>query len=694
MNDFLIEFYNEEMPSSFLEEAVISIKDLIKDRFLKEQIKLEKEVYYFTPKRITIIFYNMRIKFDEERNFIKGPRYNSPEKAVIGFAKSLNTKKNNLVIRETEKGKYYFFKGSKKPEIKKLIISALETELKKVTWKKSMKWGTNTLRWARPLKNILCLYNNKKIPFSLGHLESNDKTYKDHNVSEKLYRVNSVEHYFNLMNSFEVMIKQEDRKEKILADAEKILEKKKLTMKNDNELLKEVSSLVENPYVFLAKFRESFLKLPEEFLITTMKKNQKYFPTYDSKNRLSNYFVLVSNIKSSDRGKILIEGNQRVINARLEDAVFFWERDKKKKLEKYYPKLNKIIFHNEIGTVFEKVERLKLLALFLVNKFDFEKKMKMNLLNTVSLLKNDLATEVVKEFPELQGIMGSYYAKRDKNNNDVCNALYEQYKPIGPKDNLPSSDLARYVAMIDKLDTLTGFFIIDRQPTSSKDPLALRRTALGIIRILLEGKIDIDLSELILKNIENYKTSKAQDKFSQTNFTSKVCENIIIFILERYENLIKEKLSFDHNIFRSLKINKLNLNILDINNNLEFLNNFFKSESGLNLLRSIKRVINIVGSEKELNKTIFPKPDVKLFNTKEEIDLYKNVTQYAPTSILDYRDLMKNLLLLIPPIQNFFDNVQIHHQNKVLRKNRIKLMLFVNNRVNKFISFHNLVKGN
>ena len=694
MNDFLIEFYNEEMPSSFLEESVINIKDLIKDRFLKEKIKLEKEYYYFTAKRITIIFCNMKIDFDEEKNFIKGPRYNSPEKAVVGFAKSLNTKKNNLVIRKTEKGKYYFFKGSKKPEIKNLLISALETELKKIAWKKSMKWGSNTLRWARPLINILCIYNNKKISFKLGHLESNDKTYKDHNLSKKLYKVKSVEHYFNLMKSFEVMIKQEDRKVKILSDAEKILKQKKLTIKSDEALLKEVSSLVEKPFIFLAEFRENFLKLPEEILITTMKKNQKYFPTYDMHNKLSNFFILVSNIKSNDRGKILIEGNQRVINARLEDAVFFWERDKKQKLETFYIKLNKIIFHNEIGTMLEKVERLKLLVLFLSSKFNFEEKMKTNLTNTVSLLKNDLATEVVKEFPELQGIMGSYYAKRDKNNNTICKALYEQYKPQGPNDNLPSSDLARYVAMIDKLDTLIGFFIIERQPTSSKDPFALRRTALGIIRIVIEGKINIDLSELILKNIDYYKTSKAQDKFSQTNFSGKVYEKILSFILERYENLIKEKLYLDHNILKSLNIKRFNLNLLDINNNLKYLSNFFKSESGLRLLGSMKRVINIVSSEKELNKNTLPEPNIKMFETKEEINLYNKVKEHALISIVDYKDLMKNMLCLIDPIQNFFDNVQIHHQNKVLRKNRIELMLFVNNRVNKFISFHNLIKGN
>lgn len=241
---------------------------------------------------------------------------------------------------------------------------------------------------------------------------------------------------------------------------------------------------------------------------------------------------------------------------------------------------------------------------------------------------------------------------------------------------------------------MIGFFIIDRQPTSSKDPFALRRTALGIIRIVIEGKINIDLSELILKNIDYYKTSKAQDKFSQTNFSGKVYEEILSFILERYENLIKEKLHFDHNILKSLNIKRFNLNLLDINNNLKYLSNFFKSESGLRLLGSMKRVINIVSSEKELNKNTLPEPNIKMFETKEEINLYNKVKEHALISIVDYKDLMKNMLCLIDPIQNFFDNVQIHHQNKILRKNRIELMLFVNNRVNKFISFHNLIKGN
>ena len=694
MADFLLEFYNEEMPASFLKDSAINIKNLIKSRFIKENIKVDKEDYFFTPKRITIVFFNLKLELDKSKGLIKGPRHGSPEKAIIGFVKSFNTEKNKLIIKNTEKGKYYFFKNTNKPNIKNLLQTIIETELKRVAWKKSMKWGTNNLKWARPLKNILCLYDNKKLTFSFGHLLSVNKTIKDNQLTEKQYRVKSIDHYYSLMKKFDIIISQKERKKKILLDGKRILKKKKLIMKQDEQLLSEVSNLVERPYLFLAKFRENFLKLPEEILITTMKKNQKYFPLYNEKNKLSNFFLLVSNIKSNDNGRIIIEGNQRVVNARLEDAAFFWSRDKKFKIQDYFNKLNKVIFHNELGTMHQKVTRLKELALFLSQKLQHKEKEQIDFLNAVKLLKNDLVSEVVKEFPELQGIMGSYYAKQSNYNNNVCNAIYDQYKPLGPNDKLPRNDLAKLVALIDKIDTLVGFFIIGRQPTSSKDPLALRRTALGIIRIIIEGKININFYEIIFKATDNYKKSEAKNKLLSIKFSKNVTNQVLSFILERYENLIKENDSFNNSLFQSLKINTLKLNLFEVDNNFVYLNDFFKTKLGLKLLNSIKRVTNIISAENDINKETNIEPDIKLFKSKEELKLYELVKKHTEESTLDYKILMKKLSLLIEPIENFFDNVQIHHQNTVLKKNRLVLLLFVNTRVNKTISFINLIKGN
>ena len=694
MTDFLLEFYSEEMPASFLERTVENIKSLIKDRLEKENIKVKNENYFFTPKRITIIFYGLKLEIESSKNFIKGPRYDSPEKAVIGFAASLKTKKSNLIIKNTEKGKYFFFNNTKKPNLKKLLQTILETELKKIAWKKSMKWGANTLRWARPLKNILCLFGNKKLLFSYGHLSSTDFTLELQQLVDKKYKVNSVSHYFSLMKQFGVMISQEERRKNILLDIEKTTHKKNLFIKKDIKLLHEVSNLVEKPYIFLAKFRESFLKLPSEILIITMKKNQKYFPLYDSENNLSSYFILVSNNRSSDNGKTIIEGNQRVVNARLEDALFFWERDNKKKLQYYSEKLNKIIFHSEIGSIYEKVLRLEKLALFLSQKFKYKSKQKANLLDTIHLLKNDLATEVVQEFPELQGIMGAYYAKESNFNKEICNAIYEQYKPLGPSDNLPSTDLAKTVALIDKIDTLVGFFIIDRQPTSSKDPLALRRTALGIIRIIIEGKINLNLTELILKTLKNFKTSKAKNKFESKNFYENISKKIIYFFLERYENLIKETKVYNSNLFKSLQIDNENVNLLEIEENLAYLNIFFSSPAGIKLLGAVKRVINFIGQEENMNKSFLSEPNKQLFQTKEELILYEMVKKHTKHHLIDYDKIMNSLIFLIDPIEKFFDNVQIHHHDATLKKNRLELLSFVNNKVNKSISFLNLIKGN
>ncbi|MBF97199.1 MAG: Glycine--tRNA ligase beta subunit [Alphaproteobacteria bacterium MarineAlpha9_Bin4] len=694
MADLIIEFYNEEMPASFLKESVNNIKNLIKNRIIKENIKFEKEEWFFTPKRITIIFYNLKLKHDKSKNFIKGPRYDSPEKAIIGFAKSLNTNKNNLIIEDTDKGKYYFFKNHIKPDIKKLLSNVIQTELKKVTWKKSMKWGTNNLRWARPLKNILCLYDNRKLTFSLGHLFSGNKTLQDYQLTEKQHIVKSITHYFNLIEKFGVIISEEERKIKILSDGAKISKNKNLIMGEDEKLLSEVASLVEKPYLFLAKFRENYLKLPQEILITTMKKNQKYFPLYDSNKRLSNYFLLVSNIKSNDKGKVIIEGNQRVVNARLEDASFFWKRDIKNNFLDYFDKLEKIIFHNELGNIKQKVLRLDELALFLSKRLHLDKSAKKDFLDSVKLLKNDLATEAVKEFPELQGVMGSYYAKESKYNKNVCNAIYEHYKPLGPNDKLPKTNLAKLVALIDKIDSIVGFFMIGRQPTSSKDPLALRRNALGIIRIVTEGKIDISFTEIVQKSIDSYKKSVLQKTMLSSKLIEEVKNKVLNFILERYENLIKENDSYNISIFQSLSINNQKLNLLNINNNILYLSSFFKTRPGLKLLNAIKRVTNIINTEDDIHKESMIYPDTKLFKSKEEKKLFELTKNHTKNNITNYKELIKNLSFLINPIENFFDNVQIHHQNTDLKNNRLLLVLFVNNRVNKDINFLNLIKGN
>ena len=338
--------------------------------------------------------------------------------------------------------------------------------------------------------------------------------------------------------------------------------------------------------------------------------------------------------------------------------------------------------------------RLDELALFLSKRLHLDKSAKKDFLDSVKLLKNDLATEAVKEFPELQGVMGSYYAKESKYNKNVCNAIYEHYKPLGPNDKLPKTNLAKLVALIDKIDSIVGFFMIGRQPTSSKDPLALRRNALGIIRIVTEGKIDISFTEIVQKSIDSYKKSVLQKTMLSSKLIEEVKNKVLNFILERYENLIKENDSYNISIFQSLSINNQKLNLLNINNNILYLSSFFKTRPGLRLLNAIKRVTNIINTEDDIHKESMIYPDTKLFKSKEEKKLFELTKNHTKNNITNYKELIKNLSFLINPIENFFDNVQIHHQNTDLKNNRLLLVLFVNNRVNKDINFLNLIKGN
>ena len=325
----------------------------------------------------------------------------------------------------------------------------------------------------------------------------------------------------------------------------------------------------------------------------------------------------------------------------------------------------------------------------------FSDKAKVDLNNTIDLLKNDLVAEVVKEFPELQGVMGSYYAKKEKYSSSVSVAIYDQYKPLGPNDKLPSTELGKIVSLIDKVDTLVGFFIIGRQPTSSKDPLALRRTALGIIRIIIEGNLNFNLSEVILESINNYKNTHFSSKLGEIKSFDNIKNKLLYFIMERYENLVKDKKSYKDNFFKSVKLNLLKINLLKINNNLDFLNSFLQSNKGLKLLNAAKRVANIINSEKfDDKKGKTKKPNIELFTEKEEYVLYDAVNKYADEEIFHTEKLMKNLIFLVKPIENFFDNVQINHQNIELKKNRLELLFYVNNKINKNVNFISLIKRN
>ena len=693
MSELILELMSEEMPASLLKYSAKNINQLISDNFIKNNIVFSKCDFYYTPKRLTFIFENIKSK--ENYIIIKGPSINSPLKAIEGFANSIKVNIKSLTKKDTKKGEYYFFeKIVSNKDIKLTLIKVLENSLNKISWKKSMRWGSKDLRWVRPLLNILCLFNNKKLSVNFMHFSSNNYTLHSNPLIKKKFKVLNVKEYFKKLKEVGIEIDQNKRKSIILEEGKKLALKKKLNFVSDKLLLNEVISLVENPNLFIAKFDEKYLKLPSEILITSMKKNQKYFPLHTNSNKLSNYFLIIANLQPSDSGKLIINGNQRVINARLEDARFFWEKDSSESFSNKTKKLKSVVFHNKLGSVNEKIIRLSKLALILKNELNMSEEDYFNLKESVTICKNDLVSEVVREFPVLQGTMGYYYSNKSGLNSTVGLAIRDHYRPYGPSDSCPSTKISQMLAILDKVDTIVGFFLIDEAPSSSKDPFALRRAGLGIIRILTEGKFQLNLSKIIDSSSDIYIKSSIYLKQLKVDEQYDVNSKIKKFILERFENLIKDSKVIQLYIYHSLKIDRNYLNFMDINRDCREVHKFINNNEGNSFLIAFKRVLNILNDQREsivseskniVNESLLEQEEEKKLFTQLQTVLDNN----KDTKLLQ----LSSFATLTKPINIFFENVQINDKNINIKNNRISLLLNVKNYIIQIIDFSKIIKG-
>ncbi len=688
MTNFLLELMSEEMPASLIEDSSDKIVQLFCNSFKKDKLIYDNYNVYYGPKRLTFIFFNLKNEVNEI--LIKGPNVKASTNAIEGFARSQELKLDKLDIEKTEKGSYYIIKKKvTSSDTIVLLRKIMEVNLVKVPWKKSMRWGNGSLKWIRPLKNILCLYGTKKINIDLLGCNSKNYTLHSNLFIEKKIKIKSIDDYKQKLKRININFDHKDRKKIILKEVDKITKKKGLNFVMNQQLIDEVVNLVESPNVFLGQFNKKYLKLPKEVLTTSMIKNQKYFPLFYKNNTLSNFFLIVSNLKPSDNGKKIIYGNQRVIEARLEDASFFWIKDNTSNFKDKGEELKRIIFHNKLGSMNDKILRLKKIAIFFAENIKLENESQRNLDVAINICKNDLVTELVREFPSLQGTMGYYYSQESGFNKVVCSAIKDHYKPNGPNDSCPSTKLSRILALIDKMDSLVGFFLIDLGPTSSKDPYALRRSGLGIIRIMIEGKFYINLNQFIEKSIREYsKKVPLSDKNSE-----KYKNKILIFILERFENLLKSQGLDKLLIYKALRLGESNIDIHNINRKCEVIFDFINTIKGKIFLKSFKRVLNILESE---NKLLL-KTEVKIVNTellqsiyeKDLFDTFKRLKQKNS----DFNEILKSLVTLSQPINIFFEKVQINDKNILLKTNRLYLLLNIKNYVVREIDFSKIIKG-
>jgi len=688
MAEFFLELFSEEIPANLQQNFREKLLEEFREYFINKSIKSKKSFSLSTPNRVIIVFEGLQKKIKVGSEEIKGPKTSAPVEAIEGFLRSNKIDKKQLIKRDTEKGEFYFFKTpSKTLNTSDLLKDLIPKLLGSYQWKKSMKWGEFNLNWARPLKSILSVFDEKIIDFKFYHLTSSNRTFIDKDYEEKTRVFKNFKSYERFLKIHGTIVDQTKRKQIIQKEFTKILSKKKLFILENLKLFDEVVDLVECPNVLLCDFDKKFLSIPREILILTMQSHQKYFPTIDKNNQITNQFLLVAN-KKDQKGLIKL-GNQRVVDARLSDAEFFWNKDKTQNLVKKVSELKRINFFKGLGTYFDKVQRMRKLGGMISDELLISKE-KVEL--SASICKTDLTSDLVGEFPELQGIMGGYFSAQQGFDKDICLSITEQYLPIGLDSNVPKKPFSIALSMTDKIDNLVGFFGIDEKPTSSKDPFALRRVALGIIRIIIENKKDLKLKDLLNYSIGLYQ----EQNFTLVNDDLK--KDLSNFLKDRFRYYLKEKdIRFD--IIEATISNFSTNKLFSSFEKARCVNRVINNQIGIDITSSYKRASNILQSEME-NKEIeiTNSTDPGIFKSDYEKNLFKKITDIKKYySDIDNNENFEESLSVLAgakkEVFEFFDNVKVNEDNEDLRKNRLELINMLCKTFQNFMNFQ-LLKAN
>ena len=651
MPELLIELFSEEIPARMQAKAAEDLKAMITNGLVDAGLTYEGAQVHATPRRLVLSVEGLNAKAADMLEERKGPRTDAPKPAIAGFLKSTGLKLEELTVQDDKKGKFYIASIKKPGRAATDVVAELVPDvIRKFPWPKSMRWGAGTLRWVRQLLSIICTFDGEVVPFEIEGIASGNTTLGHRFLSSKKIEVRRFEDYAQKLHKAHVIVDANTRAETIRAEAKNLAFAQGLEMIEDEGLLKEVAGLVEWPVVLMGEFDKNFLSVPPEVIVTTIKNNQKCFALRDKNGKLANRYLLVSNMVATDGGKTIIAGNNKVIAARLSDAKFFWDHDRKTKLEDLLPKLDSITFHAKLGSQGERVKRIEALAGEIAKtiKADVEKTKL-----AARLAKADLVTGMVGEFPELQGLMGHYYALDKGIDVEVAEAMRDHYKPQGPSDSIPVSKVGQSVALADKLDTLVGFWAIDEKPTGSKDPYALRRAALGVIRIILDKSLRLRMN--------------------------KGGEDLLAFFADRLKIYLKDQ-GARHDLIDAVFSLGGQDDLLMIVRRVEALSKFLDSDDGKNLLAGVKRASNILKiEEKKDNRSFNGLPNPQLLIQGEERDLHRAVSAAEANARKaveneDFGGAMTAIAKLRGPVDAFFEKVTVNADDPSFRENRLKLL--------------------
>lgn len=717
MPDLLLELLSEEIPARMQADAAAHLKKAVTEALVARGCLYEGARAVVTPRRIALSVHGLPVASPDVREERKGPRVGAPEAAIQGFLKSagLTSIDQATIQSDPKKGDSYIAiiakPGRPVPEVIAEIVPEI---IRTFPWPKSMRWGaasvsSSSLRWVRPLQSILCTFGPETedpevIRFAIDGITAGDVTRGHRFMAPGDIRVRRMDDYLTSLEKAFVVADPEERKRRILADARNLCFAQGLELVEDEGLLNEVAGLVEWPVVLMGAFEESFLAIPDEVIRATIRANQKCFVVRDPRTgRLANRFVLTANLEASDGGRAIVAGNERVIRARLSDALYFYETDQKplpdfedkgKPLDQRMAKLRalNVVFHEKLGTQGERVDRIKALARHIAPLVGADPK---DAVRAAELAKADLMTEVVGEFPEVQGLMGRKYALLQGENESVAAAIEDHYKPQGPSDRVPTDKVAVAVALADKLDTLVGFWAIDEKPTGSKDPFALRRAALGVIRLVVAQHTRLgllDIAEFAATQIdETIKRAAATPGTVlltvRRNFAGRLVRPEIIDLLSFFHDRLKVLLRDQgqrHDLVDAvLASGEGNDDLLLVVRRVEALAALLGTEDGKNLLAGTKRAMNILRiEEKKDGRAYDGAPDAALVNDKGEPEeralfaLLQSASAHARDHVAreDYAGAMKALAELRPAVDAFFDKVTVNAEEPALRENRLKIL--------------------
>ena len=667
-SSLLLEIGTEDIPARFLPSAILQLKENTETIFKENHIRFSEVKTLGSPRRLAVIAHGIPPMQEDRIKEIFGPSKKAAfdadgrhTKAATGFAGSQGISVEKLIVKNKDKGEYVVAVIEEKGiHVRELLPDILKKIVLSVHLPKSMRWGGNDMRFIRPIRWLLSLFDNETISFEIEGIKSSNMTRGHRFLSPAAFQIKEIPAYAKLLANNHVIVDPQERRRIITEKAEELSSSINGKIVKDEELIETVSNLVEYPAPVLGSFSEEYLKLPKELLITVMREHQKYFAIEDIKGVLTNYFIIISNTAEENSETVKI-GAERVIRARFEDAKFYFEEDCRKKLEDRINGLKNVVYQEKLGTLYEKALRVKNLASYLASKINASLTQKVE--RAALLSKTDLLTGVVREFPELQGIIGKYYASNDKEDTEVAAALMEQYLPAYYGDRLPETETGAILSLADKLDNITSFFSVGLTPTGSEDPFALRRQTLAVIAILLNNGYALSLNDLVTASLKNLK---------DTNRSEEIAETVLRFFEQRLEPLfLSEGYGFD--IIQSILSLSAEKPLKEIQKRLQAVKEFKGTENYNDFLTSIKRVKNITPA------TALPSLKVKLLHEDPEKKLHEIFTAIKTEigSLMDrhkYSEALRTLSELTVPINYFFDNVLVMDKQEEIKLNRLALL--------------------